>query len=214
MSFSSRASSRKPANIERDCLHSLSVSIVACTHAIMLRLNSTCSRTCQSRARAMVRLTLWIMEFFKPPGLGFTVPMLATLASAASRACSSGVRSGKGILPAAMPFGLRARTRCLISAITAANSSPLGSSMLPARLFVPMRGDLGVNTTARRELACQRCFHRTAGFHDIAQESIHHVFLKDPQVAIREHIHLERFQFQTQFVRHVAQGELAVIGQA
>src|ERR1700677_1703614 len=49
------------------------------------------------------------MEFFRPPGRGLTVPMLATLASAASRACSSGVRSGNGMFPWTTPLGLRAR---------------------------------------------------------------------------------------------------------
>ena len=44
---------------------------------------------------------------------GFTVPIDATLASAASRACTSGIRSGSGIASAAEASGCRARTRSL-----------------------------------------------------------------------------------------------------
>src|SRR5665213_633943 len=133
-----------------------------------------------------------MMEFNGPPRRGFTVPMLATLASAASRACSNGVKSGSGRLPAATPLGLRARARCRISAITAASSSPLGSSMLSARFFVPTRGDFRVHTAARTKLARQRRFDRLARFHDVAQKPIHYVLLKDSQVAISQHVHLER----------------------
>src|ERR1700722_5616197 len=150
-----------------------------------------------------------MMEFFRPPCRGLTVPMLATLASAASRACSSGVRSGSGILPETAPLGLRARTRCRISAITAASSSPFSSIML-----FPTRRNLRVHAPARRELARQRRFHWFARPHHVAQKPVHHVLLKNSEIAIRQHIHLQRFQLQTQFVRHVAQREFAMIRQA
>src|ERR1700722_3910561 len=151
-----------------------------------------------------------MIEFFRPPRRGLTMPMLATLASAASRACNSGVKSGRGMLPGAVPFGLRARTRCRISAITAASSSPFGSSML---LLAPARGDLRKHTSARGELARERRLHGPAGLHHVAQKSIHHVLLEDSQIAISQHVHLERFQFQTQFVGHIAQRKLAMIRQ-
>src|SRR5580658_4847545 len=155
-----------------------------------------------------------MMEFFRPPARGFTVPMLATLASAASRACSSGVKSGSGILPGATPLGFRARTRSRISAITPASSSPLESAMLTARFFIPTGSHFGKHTSARRELPDERCFHRLAGLHHIAQKPVHHVLLEDSQVAIGEHIHLERLQLQTQFIRDIAKREFAMIRQA
>src|SRR5579862_5274035 len=152
-----------------------------------------------------------MIEFFRPPGRGFTMPMLATLASAASRACNSGIKSGNGMLPGAAPLGLRARTRCRISAITAASSSPFGSSML---LLAPPRCDPGEHASARSELACERRVNGMACPHHVAQKPIHYVLLEDPQVAISQHVHLERFQFQAQLVRHVTQRELAMIRQA
>jgi hypothetical protein len=61
----------------------------------------------------MVFFACCASQFSGPPARGFTVPMDATLASAASRACSSGIRSGKG--SAAQPWrlsdGARARGR-------------------------------------------------------------------------------------------------------
>src|SRR5580704_8537777 len=155
-----------------------------------------------------------MMEFFRPPARGFTVPMLATLASAASRACSSGVKSGSGMLPGATPLGFRARTRSRISAITPASSSPLESAMLTARFFIPTGSHFGKHTSSRRELPDERRFHRLAGLHHIAQKPVHHVLLEDSQVAIGEHIHLERLQLQTQFIRDIAQREFAMIRQA
>src|ERR1700693_4622437 len=151
-----------------------------------------------------------MMEFNGPPRRGLTVPMLATLASAASRACSRGARSGSGRFPGAAPLGFRARTRSRISAITAASSSPFASMFL----LVPAGRDLGVHTAPRRELARQRCLRRLAGLYDVAQKPVHHVLLKDSKIPISEHIHLERLQLQTQLVRHVAQLELAMIRQA
>src|ERR1700683_3476114 len=149
-----------------------------------------------------------MMEFFRPPARGFTVPMLATFASAASRACSRGVKSGSGMLLAAIPLGLRARTRCRISAITAASSSPFASIML-----LPARRNPGEHPAARRDLAGKSGLYRLTRLHHVAQKPVDHVLLKDSQIAICEHIHLERFQLQTQFVRYVAQRQLAMIRQ-
>src|ERR1700722_2448144 len=123
-----------------------------------------------------------MMEFFNPPARGFTVPILATLASAASRACNSGVRSGSGMLPEAIPLGFLARTRCRISAITAASSSPFASMFIPARLF-PTRSDLGKHAAARRKLARQRGLYRFRGLHHVAQKPVHYVLLKDSKIA-------------------------------
>src|SRR5579872_1781169 len=177
------------------------------------RLNSTCSRTCQSSARATNRFTRWTTAFTSPGARGFTVPMLATFASAASRACSSGVRSGNGMSPTAAPFGLRARTRCRISAIIAASSSPF-SSMFPVSILAPTGGDPGEHSAARRELAADSGRNRPARLHHILENSIDDVLLKDAEVAIGERVHLQRFQLQAKLVRHVAQRQLAVIGKS
>ncbi len=63
-------------------------SIEACTHSIAPRLNSTCSRTCQSSERETSRFRPCTIELSAPPGRGFTEPIAATFASAASRACT------------------------------------------------------------------------------------------------------------------------------
>src|ERR1700722_2429703 len=127
-----------------------------------------------------------MIEFFRPPARGFTVPMLATLASAASRACSSPVRSGSGMLPGAAPLGLRPRTRCRISAITAASSSPFGSIGDSFRfLLAPTGGDFGEHASARRELTRERRLYRLARPRHVAQKPVDHILLKDPQIAIR-----------------------------
>src|SRR5581483_7192585 len=139
-----------------------------------------------------------MMEFFRPPPRGFTVPMLATFASAASRACRSGVKSGSATLPGPFPpegpLGFRARTRSRISAITAASSSPLASIARALLLLAPVRGDLGENAAPRSEFAGERGFHRLASLHHVAQEAVHHVFLENSQIAIRQHVHLEGLQ--------------------
>src|SRR5208337_2057757 len=152
------------------------------------------------------------MAFFKPPRRGFTVPMLATLASAVSRACTSGVRSGNGIVSGARttPLVPRARTRCRISAITAASSSPLGSSML---LLTPTRGNLRKHPAAWREFAGERRLYRVTRLHHVAEKPVDHVLLKNSEIAIRQHVHLQRLQLQAQLVGNVAQRQLAVIGQ-
>src|ERR1700722_3494716 len=119
------------------------------------------------------------MEFFSPPGRGLTVPMLATLASAASRACSNGVRSGNGIGSWAAPLGMPARARRRISAITAVSSSPFGSSML---FLAPAGGDSGEDTATRRKLARERRLNRLARLYDIPQKTVHRVLLEDSQL--------------------------------
>src|SRR5689334_22852155 len=190
-------------------LLSASASSVDCTHDITARLNSTCSRTCQSSARATSRFIAWMMPFNGPPRRGFTVPMLATLPSAASRACMRAVRSGTGTPSADAPFGFRARTRRRSSSTTAASSSLLRSTF-PA----PTRCDFSKDAAARGKFACYRRRHRPAGANYILQEPVHDVLLKDSQIAISQHVHLQRFQLEAQLVGRVAQRDLAVIGQA
>ena len=141
-------------------------------------------------------------RILEPRRRGFTVPMAATLASAASRACTSGIRSA-AVTPSnpREPCGFRARTRSRISWIAAVSSS--SSHVVFVRLHcavmrveTPPRGVNSPITVADTGLR---------PFDDIAQKAIHHVLLEDAQIAVRQHVHLERLQFQTQLVRHVAQ---------
>src|SRR5579871_141829 len=150
------------------------------------------------------------MEFFNPGGRGFTVPIAATLASAASRACTSGIRSG-AVTPSRprVPLGVRARARSRTSRIAAVSSS---SRTLAAP--VPVGLDIRGNPPARRELPHQFRRDRPRCPHDVLKHPIDHVLLKNPQISIRERIHLERLQLQTEPVRHIAQSERPMIRQA
>ena len=105
MSASSRARSSSttmraptPASAR---LISLSASIVAATHSTAWRLNSTCSRTCQSSARATVFFTAWTSGVQRRRrGAGSPCRWRPPWLRRASRACTSGIRSAS-----AMPAG-------------------------------------------------------------------------------------------------------------
>src|SRR5579863_1332918 len=58
-------------------------------------------------------------------------------------------------------------------------------------------------TASRGKFSRHRSALRTACLHDVAQKAVHHVLLKNSQIAIRQRVHLERFQLQAQLVRHV-----------
>src|SRR5690349_5691527 len=96
----------------------------------------------------------------------------------------------------------------------AASSSVCKSEELPAcaMLLTPGGSDFGMQSSARREFAGDGGAHWLRGRHDIAQKPVHYVFIKDAEVAVGEHVHLERFQLQAQFVGRVAQRKLAEIG--
>src|SRR5688572_12133035 len=129
--------------------------------------------------------------------------MAATLAAAASRAWRIGSRSGNATpSPRASPCGCRARTRSRISFTIA----PISDSV--ATVPTPTRRDLRHDAASRGKLANQRCAHRVARFHHIAQKAIYRVLVEDAEVAIRQHVHLERFQLDRQIAGHVAQCEL------
>src|SRR5579885_1058179 len=149
-----------------------------------------------------------MIEFLNPGGRGFTVPIAATLASAASRACSSGVKSAAPTpsSPRA-PSGERARIFSRTSRITAVSSS--------SRTFAaPRRGDFRADAAARRKFADQRRRMRARRLYDIGQHPVHGVFLKDTQISIRNCVHFERFQLQTALIWHISKRENAGIGQA
>src|ERR1035437_401628 len=200
-------------------LKSFMASMAASIQATDLRLNSTCSRTCQSSTRATRRFHACTSEFATPPVRGFTVPMAATLPSAASRACASGIRSGKAIsTPPAAVSGLRARTRSRTSC-SIAISSALSTGCPPGRTLgcspggTPRGGDQRAQPPARREIADHGGAHRLGCRHHIPQHAVDHVLLKNPQIAVLEQVHLVRFQLQAQLVGNVAQHQLAEIRQ-
>src|SRR5579883_777279 len=196
MSFSSSATSMRWPR-------SLRLSMAASSAATTWRLNSTCSRTCQSSTRATRRFQPWTSELTRPPGRGFTVPMAATLPSAASRACTRGMRSSLR-LPWPAPTRSRTSRRMAIS-------SALSTRPLPRP--VPGGRDHRAEAAAQREIADYRCGDGIGGFHDVAQHAVDDVLLKDAQVAVGEQVHLVGFELEAVAVRHVAQHELAEIGQ-
>src|ERR1035437_315355 len=218
MSFNSANSSRS-----RSCsamrfpsatsarLKSFMASSAASMQAIDLRLNSTCSRTCQSSTRETRLFHACTNALATPPERGFTAPMAATLPSAASRARASGIRSGKAMStePAAVS-GLRARTRSRTSCSSAISSAL--STGRPPRLVIG-GGHQRAQAPARREIADHGGAHRLGCRHYILQHPVDHVLLKNPQIAVRQQVHLVRLQFQAQLVRNVAQHQLAEIRQ-
>src|SRR5260370_1516086 len=149
------------------------------------------------------------MEFSHPGRRGFTVPMLATLPSARSRACRSGVRSGSATPDRSSPLGLRARTRWRVSAMTAARSSLFGTTV-PA----PGRGYFGVDAAEPREFAHHGRRNRTACVHHILEKAVYGIFLKDSEIAVGQHVHLERLQLEAQLVGDVVERDFAMIRQA
>src|ERR1022692_3238572 len=216
MSFSSASSSRSLScsamrfpSATSARLKSAMASSAASMQAIDLRLNSTCSRTCQSSMRATSRFHVCTSELSTPPERGFTVPMAATLPNAASRACPSAVRSGKATsTPPAAVSGWRARTRSRTSC-SKAMSSALSTGCPPG----VARGNERAQAAARREIADHSGAHRTGRRDHIAQHPVDHVLLKYSQIAVLEQVHFVRFQFQAQLVGNVAQHQLAEIRQ-
>src|ERR1019366_9527835 len=196
-------------------LQSFMASSAASMQATDLRLNSTCSRTCQSSTRPTRRFHPCTSALTTPPVRGFTVPMAATLPSAASRACTSGIRSGRAIsTPPVAVSGLRARTRSRTSC-SSATSSAL-STVCPRRRPLGLRPACRyqrAQASARREIADYRGAHRLGRRHHIPQHPVDHVLLKNPQIAVLEQVHLVRLQLQAQFVGNVAQHQLAEIRQ-
>src|SRR3984957_5637509 len=193
-------------------LVSVSASSEACTQRTAARLNSTCSRTCQSSAREIFLLNHCAILFFSPGGRGLTVPMAATFASAASRAWRRGSRSAAATPSTPSPFsGCRARTRSRIAWMAAVNSS---SSKLAAIFAFPACRDFGKDSAARCEIADDLSGMRFGGGHDIGEHPVDHVLLKNTQVAIGERVHFERFEFEAKLIGHVPERQSAVVGKA
>src|ERR1035437_2277185 len=127
------------------------------------------------------------MAFTIPPERGFTVPMAAALPMAESRACTSGIRSGKAMPVPAAVSGLRARTRSRTSRRMAISSA--FSTGRPPRPG-PGGGDDGGQAASRRELANQGGHLGAGGLHHVAEHAFDGVLLKDAQIAISVQVHL------------------------
>ena len=88
--------------------------------------------------------------------------------------------------------------------------------MSDAALFFrpwPARHDGRRNSSSRTELSPHLGPHRLGPLHDVFENLIHHIFLKDSQVAIALQIFLQRLQFEAMLVGHVADVQYAKIGQ-
>src|ERR1035441_7061414 len=75
------------------------------------------------------------------------------------------------------------------------------------------RGDERAQAAAGSEIADHGGAHRPGGRHHIPQHTVHHVLLKNPQIAVFQQVHFVRFQLQAQLVGNVAQHQFAEIRQ-
>src|ERR1039457_112593 len=199
------AASRPPIS-ESARLASRCASSDASAQATILRLNSTLSRTCQARTPASSRFQACTTPFTRPPERGLTVPMAATFPMAASRACITGIRSGRAISTPAAVCGLRARTRLR-------TSRKISISSALSTFSAPGCGHDGAQAPARRKFPYYRSHLGLRGFDDIAQHPVDHVFLEDAEIAIRVQIHLVGFELQAARGGHVAQHDLSKVRQ-
>src|SRR6185437_6889074 len=151
----------------------------------------------------MVFFAPWRILLTSPPARGFTAPMAATFAWAASRACTIGIRSAdwrwmgeKPPEPEPAPLRCAPRTRSRTASTMAFSSAIFSASFATARClsfagFGVGRDHAGFESAARREVSGHGEADRFAGFHDVAQDAIDHVLLKDAEIAIGQHVHLE-----------------------
>src|SRR5678809_1103247 len=82
-------------------------------------------------------------------------------------------------------------------------------------------GPLGIpsfNHTAEPASCCEGAGHfypdGSTGSGDIVENSVHRVFVKDPDVPVGMDIHLERLELEARFIRHVVDGNSAKIRQS
>src|SRR5260370_791670 len=160
--------------------------MVASTQASAPRLKTIWSRTIQFRLRAMSRLTLCTASLTKPPARGFTEPMDAIFACAASRAWTIGIRSATGTLIGTVPpesttadvSGYWARTRSRMLS-TMARSSAIFTSSSTTFGLAPTGRDGGLQAAAWREFAHYFDRSRFYGGYDVFQETVDDVFVED-----------------------------------
>ncbi len=99
----------------------------------------------------------------------------------------------------------RSRTSCRMRDQFSAFHGRFGRLQVAVtRVLRPPRGEKSPITVALTGLAA---------FTTSLQHAVHHVLLKDAQVAVRQQVHLVRLQLQAELVRHVAQHQLAEIRQ-
>src|SRR6185437_2861831 len=153
----------------------------------------------------MVFFAPWRILLASPPARGFTAPMAATFAWAASLACTIGIRSAAwrwvGEKPPeleAAPLLCAPRTRSRTAATMAFSSAIFSASLATPRClslagfragFGVCRDHAGFQSAAWREVTPHRRAHRLAGFHDVAQDAVHRVLLKNAEIAISQHVH-------------------------
>src|SRR5579859_1410897 len=78
----------------------------------------------------------------------------------------------------------------------------------------PAGFDVGEKAAAGCEFTADKARNRFRGGHDIAQHAIDGILVKNSKIAIREKIHFESFEFETQFARFVLNEDRPVIWQA
>ena len=78
----------------------------------------------------------------------------------------------------------------------------------------PAGFDGGGDAAAGAEFAADDGPDGIAGFHHVFEDLVDDVFLEDAEVAVAEEIFLKRFEFEAAGAGHVANGEVAEVGQA
>lgn len=108
---------------------------------------------------------------------------------------------------------MRSKDSRALRNITAEHDPPTGAPDLRGRPG-PARFNGCAYAAAWTEFTFHNSPHRIASLHDVCQDLVHDVLLKDAEVAVTEEILFERFQFQTAIARHVADGQNPKVGQA
>ena len=78
----------------------------------------------------------------------------------------------------------------------------------------PFRFYVSGDAAAGAEFAADYGPDGIAGFHDVFEDLVDDVFLEDAEVAIAEEVFLKRFELEAALAGHVADGEVAEVGQA
>src|SRR5262249_1841396 len=65
----------------------------------------------------------------------------------------------------------------------------------------------GSHSASGAEITGHPGANRVAGLHDVTQDAIDRIFVKDSQIAIRLKVHLQRLQFQAHSIRRVFDGD-------
>src|SRR5260370_1443942 len=78
----------------------------------------------------------------------------------------------------------------------------------PAR---PAGFDAGSQATAGSEFAANNAPNRLGGFHDIAQDAVDGVFVKDSEAAIPQQVHFQGLQLEAEFLRLILNRDGAVV---